>query len=341
MSPFLSLDNFHTTFSNGLHRLLEHGLGAYILVLANASFRRENFLALYPALERGFETQCQALATTSHTHLPADDVAVFEQLQTLGLAQVETVKFRHPGPWEIQYNPLRAMRPPRNAHAVVKQLFQPFDNHAFHFNKPFLRKESIWDGILNGHQLDVLYNKFPFVDLHGLLIPERKKQWPQYLNAEMHRYIWQLCTELPLPGLGFGYNALGAYSSVNHLHFQSFLREQALPVESQQWLHNGGNKPYPSECQVFDKLESAYRYINTLHEANCCYNLLYRPGRLYCLPRRFQGSYQHAPWTGGFAWYEMCGGMTVFAQQQFEDLTEADIISEFHKLNLNSIYVYN
>jgi hypothetical protein len=52
------------------------------------------------------------------------------------------------------------------------------------------------------------------------------------------------------------------------------------------------------------------------------------------MPRRFQGSYQHADWTGGFAWYEMCGGMTVSGEADFLTLNDAAVVAEFAKLSV-------
>lgn len=212
----------------------------------------------------------------------------------------------------------------------------PFNENGFHFNKPFLRKECFWSGELQGREVELLYNKFPFVDFHALLVPQREHDAPQFLTHDDHRYMCRLCEELgaTLDGVGFGYNAYGAFSSVNHLHFQMFLRSQPLPVQLTQWLHNGGTVSYPSRVEHFDNAEDAWGYIEVLHQSEQSYNLLYLPGEIYCLPRLQQGTYSHNDWTAGFAWYEMCGGMVCFRQEDYDQLTEEMISGEFSRLIL-------
>jgi len=348
---FQSPADFRQAFIQGLHRLLDdQGLGAYILVLANATFEQNLFKELQNALKIGFAQQQQALqqhqAAGTLENLPTDDVVVFQALDKLGWANIEHVQFRAVAQpqaqiplasWELQFNPLRALRPPRNAGATIEHVASPFNANKFNFNKPFLRKESIWVGELFGKHIDVLYNKFPFVELHTLLVPERERQLPQFLEADMHTYIWHLCERLSMsmPGIGLGYNAYGASASVNHLHFQLFVREQALPVEHTQWQHNTQDSPsYPLPCKMFTNCQHAYEFITELHAQNCSYNLLYRPGCLYCLPRRFQGSYTSADWVMGHAWYEVCGGVVSFDRTVFAQLDAKNISQELSHLAL-------
>jgi hypothetical protein len=111
-----------------------------------------------------------------------------------------------------------------------------------------------------------------------------------------------------------------------------YLRQIPLPVQSEQWQHNGGAEPYPAQCERFTDMHRAWEYIEGMHQENIAYNLLYVPGELYCLSRRMQGSYSHSDWTAGFAWYEMCGGMVSFNRQQYDSLDAADIEAEFAKL---------
>jgi hypothetical protein len=125
--------------------------------------------------------------------------------------------------------------------------------------------------------------------------------------------------------VGLGYNAYGAFASVNHLHLQLFVRDRPLPAEALDWAHNGGETPYPARCEAFGEVEAAWRRLDALHELEEPYNLLYRPGRLYLWPRLRQGTYTPAPWATGHAWYEMAGGATVFTRDDYERL-DADAI---------------
>jgi len=335
-SVFQSPDNFHQAFATGLDEMLEHdGLGVFILVCANAGFDPQLWLSLEEKLRTRFFRHASEYrdALQNGRNLPDsdDDVMVFLKMMAIGFEALQLTERRKIGPWEIQFNQLRSFRPPRMAHQCVESLHAPFNENGFHFNKPFLRKECFWQGMLVGREVELLYNKFPFVDNHALLVPQREHNAPQYLTHDDHVFLWRVCEELgtSLPGVGFGYNAYGAYSSVNHLHFQMFLRQEKLPVQQCVWSHNDGVEEYPSPCERFTDAEQAWKYIDNLHQDDIAYNLLYAPGELFVLPRRMQGSYAHSDWTGGYAWYEMCGGVVSFNRSQFDGLDEEAILEEF------------
>lgn len=338
---FDSVENFTTAFANGLSDMLEHdGLGVFILVCANAGFDKRLQKLLAPRLKQRFEQYSEQYrdALRNGRTLPDadDDVLVFLKIMAVGFDALQPTQRRVEGGWELQFNQLRAFRPPRMAQTKVDTIHLPFNENGFHFNKPFLRKECFWSGTLQGREVELLYNKFPFVDFHGLLVPQREHNAPQFLTHDDHHFMWRNSEQIgaTLPGVGFGYNAYGAFSSVNHLHFQMFLRDTPLPIQGAQWQHNGGSQEYPSRVERFDNGEAAWRYIDTMHRGGDSYNLLYLPGEIYCMPRRMQGSYQHAQWTGGFAWYEMCGGMVSFSDEDYSQLSSEMIEAEFAKLTL-------
>ena len=342
-SPFADAESFRTRFEQGLEALLGgyDELGAWILVLANANCDPRIRARLAEPLRRKYEHLAASFRAHAGRGLAlddaGDDILVFARLMKLGFDGIEPVRERLAGDWELQFNQLRAYRPARVSKQVVSGLFRPFDPDGFHFDKPFLRKESFWHGWLSGRNVELFYNKFPFVELHGILVPEPREGRPQFLREADHRYIWRV-TELvgeTIPGVHFGFNSLGAYASVNHLHFQMFVREASLPVEREEWRHNGGGRDYPAHCDLFEDVAAAWRRIRELHAREISYNLLYAPGRLYCLPRRRQGRCEPAAWSEGFAWHEMAGGFTTPDQGAFETLTGAEIERALGALSLN------
>jgi len=335
-APFQSLARLQAAFADGLAAMLEHpGLGTFILVLANAGSERALWQALAPRLATRFAELAEAHGRGELADQAPDDLAVFERLLAVGFDGLQPVRHRTAGPWQLQFNHLRSFRPPRMSHVVVDRLQRPFDAAGFHFNKPFLRKEVLWEGELDGLHTRWLYNKFPFAPLHTLLVMQPDEQRPQFLAEPHHHAVWRLVAGLgePLPGLGFGYNAYGAYASVNHQHLQGYVRtDDGYPVESEDWCHNGGERAYPVACRRHDDAGAAWADIAGLHAANTPYNLLYRPGACYVLPRAFQGSYHHAPWTAGFAWSELAGAVTLFDPAAFRDLDAAALADEYTKL---------
>jgi len=326
-------DHFRQAFAAGLLKLLDYPeLGSFILVLANAHFDPR----LQSVLEKPLQQRYQQLKQANHSNAAPDDLAVFQQLLKIGLENIAPIAFRNSGDWQLQFNPLRALRPQRLSNTQIDSIQRPFNPKGFHFDKAFLKKEIFWSGELLGRSVDLLYNKFPFANLHGLLVIESAQHHPQYLQQAEFNYLWQLTQQLEqtLPGVGFGYNAYGAYSSVNHLHFQMFIAEQPLPVTHSKWQHNGGQQAYPSHCYRFDDPKQAWRAIQALHQQQQSYNFVCLAEGFYLLPRRLQGSYSHDNWTAGFAWAEMSGAFTIFDKRHFEQLGTEEIEGEFKKLRL-------
>ncbi len=329
---FASEQALRSHFESGLERLLDRGgMNLFVLVAANASFDARLWSTLEPGLCAQYNTLMTnlqgALRRGQRIEEADDDLLVFLKIGSIGMKALKQTEQRNAGPWEVQFNQLRAFRPLRNSQRPMTAIHAPFDAAAFNFNRSFMQQETIASGNLLGHHVDLYYNKYPFVEMHSLLVPDRERCMPQFLFEDTHYYVWQLVEHLSetLPGVRVGYNALGAFASVNHLHLQMFVRQQQLPVEHSFWVHNGGVQSYPVECRVFEDPQTAWREIAELHEQNEAYNLLYAPGRLYCLPRRKQGGFDLPEWSSGFSWYELCGGMITFSHQDWLALDEAGI----------------
>lgn len=340
--PFLNTREYRAAFARGLGHILQHDkLGTFILALANATFDREIHHILKSQLTLRYAELSDHLRVVLREGRPldhaSDDLLVFLKLMAVGFRELQMTGFRKAGPWEIQFNQLRSFRPTRLSSNGGTGLHLPFDADGFHFNKPFLAREILWEGELLGRHCRLLYNKFPFAELHGLLVINPTQNRPQFLEADEHRYVWQLLETLgdSMPGAGFAFNSCGAYASVNHQHFQMFVRDRGrYPIEEDRWLHKGGSQAYPVDCQYFTSVETAWSFIESLHLAGRSYNLLYRPAALYVVPRAVQGSFDHADWTGGFAWAEIVGSLTTFNAGDYESLSEEQILTEFSKLGV-------
>ena len=326
---------FRQSFETGLLRLLEQGdLNLFILVAANASFEPSLYARLRYQLENTYDRLLSSLRDTcargGNVNEADDDLLVFLKMAAIGFDALALTELRQAGIWEVQFNHLRSFRPLRNSQRPVTSIRVPFDAQGFNFNKPFIQQEAIWSGTLCGQAFDLYYNKYPFVDQHCLLVPSREDCLPQYHKEDMHAFIWKLVQLLSsaLPGVRIGYNAMGAFASVNHLHFQMFVREHELPVEADNWLHNGGHENYPVDCGFYADPASAWQAVERLHQSDQAYNLLYTPRGMFCMPRKKQGEFRLAAWSNGLSWYELCGGMITFNRQAFEALDAGRICTD-------------
>lgn len=329
-----TLPRFQRSFQTGLADMLDPDeVGAFILVLANSMQDPELHEALSPQLGTIFSTQRRRYARGELNAAP-DDVAVFEALDASGIEDYGCWELRRTELWLLAYNPMRALRPPRASKQPFDGLQRPFNDNAFHFDKPFLRAEIIGEESFAGMPLRVMYHKFPFAPYHLLLLIEAAAHRPQYLNTDANALLWQLTETMgeQLPGIGIAYNSLGAGASINHLHAHSFLQQTPLAIEAAHWQHNGGTRPYPLPVECYTSASESSERIDELHRRDQPFNLLYRPGKCYLVVRQPQGVVALPSWAGIPAWYEVSGGFNLADRESFETLTPKQIETALSQL---------
>jgi diadenosine tetraphosphate (Ap4A) HIT family hydrolase len=322
-----SADAFQHLFVDTLRNMLSPDeAGTFILVLANSMQDAELRDKLKRELADTFKGVQERIKQEKQCITP-DDLAVFKAIENTQIDSLSCWQSHNTGDWELNYNPMRSLRPARASNEVADNIKRPFDQNRFHFNKAFLYPEILWQGIWQGTQLRALFNKFPFVPYHLIIVPDADMQLPQYLTAEYHNMMWELVDQqqTALPGFAAGYNSLGACASVNQLHFQSFVRAELLPIEQLKWRHNAGNDNYPMCCFAFDSMKESWALIDKYHNGNRPYNLFYRPGRCYVLPRIPQGNKGVAPRVRGAGWIEECGVFNVSDYAELETVSAEEL----------------
>jgi len=315
-------------------------LGAHILVLAN-SIQDEG---LRSELHGALITNEKQLNDNIHNGVllsAPDDLDVFRQLAETGTSRVPSWKKNQVGVWEVMSNPFRALRPSRASREKITAIWQRFDAEKFNFNKAFLEPEILWQGGWKSpgrrcFDLKVLYNKFPIIPYHLIIVPDPDRQFSQFLTGDYHDMIWCLVAETGqnLPGFGAGYNSLGACASVNHLHFHGFIQDGLLPVELDQWTHNGGDTEYPMRCITCADKGRAWEIIREMNQKNESYNILYRPQRCYVIPRKRQGDDTICEEVSGAGWTEQCGIFVAGSRELMERFTEKGINENLKSLSM-------
>jgi diadenosine tetraphosphate (Ap4A) HIT family hydrolase len=332
------LNQFKTLFISHLRNMLsDDELGAFILVLANS--QQDAFLK--KELDEDLKSTFSALKNkyaSGELQATQDDIDVFRQLLDVSLEDISSWQYRMAGDWEIAFNSLRKLRPARASTQVLHAIRQDFDDTKFHFNKPFLKPEILWQGDYQDYQLRVLYNKFPFSDYHLLIVISPEKNLAQVLTRDIHQAVLSMVNDVEktFPGFGIGFNSLAAGASVNHLHFQGFVRQALFPVEKYQWKHNGGEAEYPLPVSCFADEASAWKYIDRLIQQNRAFNCLYRNDRCYVMPRKFQGTVQLPDWLTGAGWLDVAGVMTVSDLPTFHAMDEQSIKAALALLSIDS-----
>ncbi|MCB1864046.1 MAG: hypothetical protein KDG50_01335 [Chromatiales bacterium] len=323
-----SSDALRAGFIDGLERLLARdSLGALILVHANAAIDPGLWPDFEPRLAERRDAALAAEAAGAAWPGSADDRAVFSTLSRQASEFAVCQRTRECGPWRICVNPMRALRPARAAEQPVHQLRAPFNPDGFHFARPFLQPEILWQGVLAGRETGLLYNKFPFVPLHGLLVPTPTAGREQFLREDDLGWLVTLAGTLAvrIPGFGIAYNAYGASASVNQLHLQTFASDAALAIESPTWRHNGGADAYPVRVETFVDADTAWSAIEALHARERPYHLVLRNARIYLIERAFQGRFEAPVWSSGLAWHEFAGGFTTESATAFAAMQPAEL----------------
>lgn len=323
-------------------------LGAFILVLANSLQDEKLHKSLAQPVQIIFP---QLLERYQQQKLDAspDDLAVFAALAKQGLSVYKPWLWRmidtYYG-WRCAYNPLRGLRPQRASAELFSSLEHPFDADSFHFAKPFLKPEILSvehiDAAQRTTELRIMYHKFPFTTYHLLIVIEAEQQRPQFLDRDTHQLAWEMThhANRSIPGFGVAYNSLGAGASVNHLHLHGFVDARPLAIESpnlQQEKTASGTilVNYPLTAKRFDSADNAWQYISQLHTNKQPYNLLYRPGHCYVVPRKPQGSAPLPDWLSSIGWFEACGGYNLVDVSRFNHLGNIDIIDALSAYRTN------
>jgi GDP-L-galactose phosphorylase len=126
----------------------------------------------------------------------------------------------------------------------VDKVCQPFDGTKFNFQKAAM-KEVLFQFIASAvhrthyHSASkcgpspnlVLINVSPIEYGHVLLVPRVNDCIPQVVDQTSMLFALQCAHEINNQFFRLGYNSLGAFGTINHLHFQGYFLEQPYPVE--------------------------------------------------------------------------------------------------------------
>ncbi|XP_050216498.1 GDP-L-galactose phosphorylase 2-like [Mercurialis annua] len=128
----------------------------------------------------------------------------------------------------------------------VDKVLQPFDGSKFNFTKVgqeevLFQFEASEDGDIQffpNAPIDVenspsvvAINVSPIEYGHVLLIPHILECYPQRIDRESLLLAIYMAAEAGNPYFRLGYNSLGAFATINHLHFQAYYLAVQFPIE--------------------------------------------------------------------------------------------------------------
>ncbi|KAI4321967.1 hypothetical protein MLD38_035285 [Melastoma candidum] len=200
----------------------------------------------------------------------------------------------------------------------VDKVLQPFDDTKFNFTKVgqeeiLFQLEVHEDGetcFFPSAPIDpenspsiVAINVSPIEYGHVLLIPRILECLPQRIDPESLLLALDMAAEAGNPFFRLGYNSLGAFATVNHLHFQAYYLAIPFPVEKAPTQKIAALEgavivsellEYPVRSLVFEGGKSVIELANKvsgacicLQENNISFNLLIsdRGKRIFLFPQ--------------------------------------------------------
>ena len=364
--PVSARISFETAISEHFRRKLtdpDFKIEAAFLVAAIANLHYSGKLAeLDPALQDRVITalnSCSAAAAKKTTVLSDDDRVLLELRQQYSdIGSIPAVKELQVGPYLVEFNPLRALRPRREAERRASALRVPIDPNAFHYGKERLAHEVISDFEAAGVTISHMLNKFPFAKGHTLFVPCRtgKKdgsRYPQFLEGELFPLLQALAERHPERVIVW--NSLGAYGSVNAAHFQAADNPRDFPLiaadnerATQGKLEAGyrSTAPYHNQERVvvshelfigrqrFSALRDSIEDIHAAHldgRAVCFYNIICHADRVYNFVRKAQELFRDEsikfgaiPLGTGPAFAECAQRIVITDAEQFELLNSSN-----------------
>lgn len=121
---------------------------------------------------------------------------------------------------------------------VITSVIQPFNENAFNFNKVnecevLLRCQNQLSEDENSapETVTFLVNNSPITKYHSLICPRLNDNLSQIITKESIEFAIDLITGLDDRSYRIGYNSLGAFSSVNHLHMHLIDVPEKMYVE--------------------------------------------------------------------------------------------------------------
>ncbi|KAH9611473.1 hypothetical protein KSS87_003322 [Heliosperma pusillum] len=244
----------------------------------------------------------------------------------------------------------------------VDKVLQPFDGNKFNFTKVgqeevLFQFEASEDGdpqfisnaligVENSPSV-VAINVSPIEYGHVLLIPHIFECLPQRIDHDSFLLALHMAVEAGSPYFRLGYNSLGAFATINHLHFQAYFLAMPFPIEKAPTKKitttNHGVKifhllKYPVRGLVFeggDSLQDLAKVVSDscifLQDTNIPYNVLIADSgrRVFLLPQCYaekqalgEVSSELLDTQVNPAVWEISGHMVLKRKKDFEEASE-------------------
>ncbi|KAL2650075.1 hypothetical protein R1flu_018203 [Riccia fluitans] len=257
----------------------------------------------------------------------------------------------------------------------IDEVLQPYDPKKFNFTKVDAREilfafeenddnstEFLENGPIGESPNLVVINVSPIDFGHVLLVPKYKSQLPQRIDKESLLLALHMAVDVNNPHFRLGYNSLGAFASLNHLHFQAYYLFDTLPIERARTSRifesrkAGGLKiselvDYPVKVIMYEVGESLKELADVVGEAciklqtnNLPFNLLisYCGSRVFLIPQCYAEKQARGEVDQAFldtevnpAAWEISGHIVLKHREDFHAATEESVKNLLAQVSLS------
>ena len=269
----------------------------------------------------------------------------------------------------LQLNEGRATKK-RPTEFRVDRVVQEFDEKKFNFTKVSMQEVLFQIDFSASHETEidpdatagrspdlVMINVSPIEYGHILLVPRVLDRLTQTITPHTMKLALQFTAAVGTPYFRLGYNSLGAYATINHLHFQGYYLLAPYPVErsptiplSHSFLHSehislSKLAGYPVQGWVFEMTEAfdqavlsmaevVGRVCMQLQEMNIPHNVLICDcgARVFVWPQCYaekqsMGVVPEKLLDTGVnpAAFEIAGHVILKRRTDYEDMTQRDV----------------
>ncbi|KFK27113.1 hypothetical protein AALP_AA8G336300 [Arabis alpina] len=259
----------------------------------------------------------------------------------------------------------------------VDKVLQPFDGNKFNFTK--VGQEELLFQFEASSNDDCEIRFFPNMPLdadnspsvvainvspieygHVLLIPRVLDCLPQRIDHNSLLLALQMATEAANPYFRLGYNSLGAFATINHLHFQAYYLAMQFPIEkapsSKITTTDNGVKiskllNYPVRGLLFEGGNSMKDLSDTVANASVClqnnnipFNILISDSgkQIFLLPQCYTEKQALGEVSSKLldtqvnpAVWEMSGHMVLKRKEDYEGASEENALSLLAEVSLS------
>lgn len=311
-------------------------------------------------------------------------LALWEMCQQKGLFRYDVTACATktlPGSYgfQSQLNEGRATKK-RPTEFRLDQVVQEFDENKFNFTKAFMQEVLFQfdTDALEGTEIDedasagrspdlVIINVSPIEYGHVLLVPRVLDRITQIVNESTMNLALQFTSAIGNPYFRLGYNSLGAFATINHLHFQGYFLTAPYPVElapTKTIVSSALNDPfvrvsrlvdYPVRGWVFEMADSfdqslkhvasaVGRVCQKLQAMNVPHNLLICDcgARVFLWPQCYaekqsKGLVPEKLLAVGVnpAAFEIAGHIILKNRGDFDEMTQADVWNLLSEVSLS------